>query len=32
MRELLVDRNDRVREIAYRWFEMHPDASLARRF
>jgi HEAT repeat protein len=29
MRELLVDRNDRVREIAYRWFEMHPDASLA---
>ena len=25
MRSLLTDRNDRVREIAYRWFERYPD-------
>jgi HEAT repeat protein len=28
MRSLLADRNDRVREVAYRWFATHPDASL----
>ncbi|MGE3404119.1 MAG: HEAT repeat domain-containing protein, partial [Vicinamibacterales bacterium] len=29
MRGLLADRNDRVREVAYRWFELHPEPALA---
>lgn len=29
MRTLLADRNDRVRETAYRWFERRPDPALA---
>ncbi len=28
MRSLLTDRNDRVREIAYRWFERYPDSRI----
>jgi HEAT repeat protein len=28
MRGLLPDRNDRVREVAYRWFEIHPEPAL----
>ena len=29
MRELVRDRNDRVREVAYRWLERNPDLQLA---
>jgi hypothetical protein len=29
MRALLADRNDRVREVAYRWFAAHPEPALA---
>lgn len=28
IRSLLTDRNDRVREVAYRWLEQHPDPML----
>ena len=28
MRALLTDTNDRLREVAYRWFELHPDPRL----
>jgi HEAT repeat protein len=28
MRGLVADRNDRVREVAYRWFERHPEPAL----
>lgn len=29
MRSLVSDHNDRVREVAFRWLEQHPDAGLA---
>src|SRR5262245_23002559 len=29
MGELVRDRNDRVREVAYKWFERNPDSQLA---
>lgn len=28
MRGLMSDSNDRLREVAYRWFELHPDPQL----
>jgi hypothetical protein len=28
MRSLVIDRNDRIREVVYRWFERNPDSSL----
>jgi HEAT repeat protein len=29
MRSVLRDRNDRLREVAYAWFERHPDPKMA---
>jgi len=29
MRELMHDRNDRIREVAYKWLERNPDPKLA---
>jgi hypothetical protein len=29
MKSLLGDRNDRIREVAYRWFAQHPDPAMA---
>jgi HEAT repeat protein len=28
MRTLLLDRNDRLREVAYKWLEQHPDPAM----
>jgi HEAT repeat protein len=28
MRTLLTDRNDRLREVAYKWLEQHPDPAM----
>jgi HEAT repeat protein len=28
MKSLLTDRNDRIREVAYRWFAQHPDPAM----
>lgn len=32
VRSLLTDRNDRVREVAYRWLERHPDPAVRQMF
>jgi HEAT repeat protein len=32
MKESLASPNDRLREVAYRYFELHPDPSLTARF
>jgi HEAT repeat protein len=32
MREAMADKNDRLRAVAYAWFEHHPQASLAPTF
>jgi hypothetical protein len=29
MQKAMSDRNDRLREVAYRWFELHPEPRLA---
>jgi hypothetical protein len=31
MRGMLTDRNDRMRTVAYQWFEYHPDAAILPR-
>jgi len=28
MRDVMSDRNDRIRTVAYQWFEHHPDAAI----
>ena len=32
MREAMTDKNDRLRAVAYAWFEHHPEPSLAATF